>query len=125
MKAIKTLLVTTSININTTCKGRDHLIPHERRLPCRQFFSMIFMGGTNFFWGRGKFAPKIHFALIFIKKKIGISFDFLFVYHTNPPPPPLRKSNGSPLSRQHFVFVVLIKMCFQYASHSIGISQVV
>ncbi len=27
------------------------------------------------------------------------------------------------ISRQHFAFVVLIKMCFQYASHCIGISH--
>ncbi len=49
-----------------------------------------------------------------------------FFNNTNPPhTPPLQKSNGSPLCRQHFVFVVLNKMRFQYASHCIGISQVV
>ncbi len=43
----------------------------------------------------------------------------ILILHPHPP----QKSNGSPLSRQHFVFVVLIKMCFQYASHCIWISH--
>ncbi len=72
------------------------------------------------------FATTTQFDLIFIKKKrrnILIRFvkKYLTILILHPHPP--HKLNGLPLIRQHFVFVVLIKMCYQYASHCIGISH--